>query len=206
MLPMLHPRQVILETLNQQGPLPLAEIARAARRSPLATRYHLGLLVAEGLLVADDVARRDCVGRPQTLYALAEDAHAHLPKQYVWLAAQLLEELTRARGEKETRARLRRLGRRLAESASPRRDARIEARLDRAVAFLSARDYAARWEKSDGDFVVWVCNCPYRQVARAQRAVCEMDRALIGELVQAPLKMSQCIAHQDAQCAFVVKK
>jgi predicted ArsR family transcriptional regulator len=206
MPPMSHPRQIILETLNRQGPLPLVEIARAARRSPLATRYHVGLLLAEGLLVADDVARRDGVGRPQTLYALAEDARARLPKQYAWFALELLAEITRAHGEKETRARLRRLGRRLAETAAFRRAARLETRLDRAVAFLSARDYAARWEKSDGDFALWVCNCPYDQVARAQRAVCEMDFALIGELTHASLKMTRCIAQRDAQCVFVIKK
>jgi predicted ArsR family transcriptional regulator len=119
---MSNPRRVILETLSQRGPLPLAEIARAARRSPLATRYHLRLLVDAGWIVANTVAHRASVGRPQVLYTLAEPAHAQLPKQYDSLAAQLLGEMIRACGEKETRALLRRAGRQLAETA-PMHDA-----------------------------------------------------------------------------------
>ena len=199
-------RQTILETLSQRGPLPLSEIARAARHSATATRYHLGLLIADGLVVANAVARRTSAGRPQALYTLADRAHAHLPKQYDALAAQLLAEIMRTRGEKETRALLCRAGRRLAEIAPPlRRGARIEARLNRAVDFLCARGYLAHREKSDDPAALCVCNCPYRQVTFAYRQVCEMDIALIGKLLDSPLKMTQCIADRDAQCVFVVK-
>ena len=199
-------RQIILETLSRRGALPLDEIARAARHSPMATRYHLGLLVDDGLVVAKGSARREIVGRPQVLYALAERAHAQLPKQYEALAEQLLEEIVRALGEKETRVLMRRVGRRLAETVPPlRRSARIETRLNRAADFLSARGYLARWEKSDDALTLCVCNCPYRGVALMHRQVCEMDIALIGALVDLPIRMSRCIANQDAQCAFVVK-
>jgi predicted ArsR family transcriptional regulator len=203
---MLDTRRVILETLSQHGALPIDEIARAAHRATMATRYHLGLLIREGLVVANAAARNAGVGRPQTLYALADRAHAHLPKQYDALAAQLLEEIIQALGEKETRARLRRAGRRLADAAPPlRRGARLETRLNRTASFLSARGYLARWEKSDGEFALRICNCPYRQVALAHRQVCEMDRALLGGLAGLPLKMTHCIAHQDSQCVFSVK-
>ncbi len=199
-------RQTILETLSQRGALPLDELARVARRSPMATRYHLGLLVDDGLVAANDVAHRAVVGRPQTLYALADRAHARLPKQYDTLAAQLLAEIMRASGEKETRALLRRAGRRLAETAPPlRRGARFDARLNRAIDFLSARGYLAHAEKSDSTTTLHICNCPYRQVTLMYRQVCDMDIALIGGLLESPLKMTQCLAARDAQCVFVVK-
>ncbi|MEW5719703.1 MAG: hypothetical protein AB1817_13815 [Chloroflexota bacterium] len=203
---MSHIRQTLLETLSRRGPLPLDELARVARRSPMATRYHLGLLVQEGLVAANNVAHRAVVGRPQTLYALADRAHAHLPKQYDMLAAQLLAEIMRASGERATRALLRRAGRRLAETApSLRRDARLEARLNRAVDFLSARGYLAHAEKIGGTATLHICNCPYRQVTLAYRQVCDMDIALIGGLMKSPLKIIQCLAARDAQCVFVVK-
>jgi predicted ArsR family transcriptional regulator len=206
MPPMSRTRQIILETLNHRGPLPLGEIARAARHSPMATRYHLGLLVDAGLVTANDQARREIVGRPQVLYALTERAHMQLPKRYDALAEQLLEELAGTLGEKETRALLRRAGRRLAEAApSLRRGTRIETRAQRAADFLSARGYSARWGKSDGALTMWVSNCPYRGVALAHRQVCEMDIALIGTLVDSQIRMTRCLATQDAQCAFVVK-
>jgi predicted ArsR family transcriptional regulator len=199
-------RQDILETLNRRGRGTLDEIARAARHSILVTRYHLGVLVAQGLVVANAVTRRATVGRPQTLYALADDAHTHLPKRYDALAAQLLDEITASFGRKEARALIRRAGRRLAADAPPlRRRAGLPARLNRAADFLSARGYSAGWDRSNSEWVLWVCNCPYRQVALTQREVCELDLALLGELVQLPLRMTQSIAKQDLKCVFVVK-
>jgi predicted ArsR family transcriptional regulator len=199
-------RQTILETLSRRGPLPLDEIARATRHSTLATRYHLGLLVTRGLVAANAVAHRALIGRPQTLYALADRAHAHLPKQYDTLAEQLLGEIVRASGEKETRALLRRAGRRLAETAPPlRRGARGDARLNRAVEFLCARGYLAHVEKLGDTAMLHICNCPYHRIALAYRQVCDMDIALIGGLLESPPKMIQCLAARDAQCVFVVK-
>jgi len=199
-------RRIILEMLGQRGPLPIAEIARAARHSPMAMRYHLALLMDEGLVIAKDVERRATVGRPQVLYALADRAHEHLPKQYPWLAEQLLDEISKSLGAKEKRALLRRVGRRLAASAPAlRRGARMESRLERAVIFLSERGYMARWEKSDSEFVLHVCNCPYRQVALIHREVCEMDIAMVSGLLDSPMKMTGCIATRDTQCSFVVK-
>lgn len=203
---MSNPRQVILETLNQRGPLPISELARAARHSPLAMRYHLALLIEEALVVADQVDRRANVGRPQMLYALADRAHEHLPKQYNWLAEQLLEEIGDSLGTKEKRALLRRAGKRLAAAAPPlRRGARVETRLERAADFLTERGYMAQWEKTDGAYALRICNCPYRQVALAHREVCDMDVAMIGGLMETPIRMSGCIANQAGKCSFVVK-
>ena len=200
-------RQTVIETLSQQGPLPVEEIARAARVSTMALRYHLTLLARDGLIVQRDVARRGSVGRPQMMYALVEDAREHLPKKYHALAAQLLDEATQTLGAKETRAMLRRAGRHAATAAPPlRRGAGTQARLNRATKFLSERGYMARWEKSNGDLLLNVCNCPYRQVAQEHREVCDMDVAMIGALMDAPFKMTRCIARDDGRCQFVVSK
>ncbi len=200
-------RQIVIETLSQQGPLPVEEIARAAHVSTMAMRYHLTLLAREGLIVQRDAVRRGSVGRPQMIYVLAEDAREHLPKKYNTLAAQLLNEVSQTLGAKETRAMLRRAGRHTATTAPPlHRGAGTQARLNRATKFLSERGYMARWEKSNGDLLLNVCNCPYRQVAQQHREVCDMDVALIGTLMDAPFKMTRCIARDDGQCQFVVSK
>lgn len=202
---MSNTRQVILETLSQRGSLPIDELARATRHSAMATRYHLTLLIDEGLVAADQVDHQANVGRPQVLYALADRAHEHLPKQYNWLAEQLLEEIGESLGAKEKRALLRRAGKRIATNAHAlRRGARVETRLDRAADFLTERGYMARWEKTDDEYAMHICNCPYRQVALQHREVCDMDIAMIGVLVDSPLKMTCCIANKDGRCSFIV--
>ena len=200
-------RQTILETLSQSGPLPVAALARAARLSPIALRYHLTLLAREGLIVRHDVKHRGSVGRPQGRYALAEPAHERLPKQYNALAAQLLDQVAETLGAQQARAMLRRAGRRAAAAApAPRPGASSESRMKRATQFLSQRGYMARWEKSNGDLRLSVCNCPFRQVALEHREICEIDIAMIGALLDAPARMTHCIANQDGQCQFVVSK
>jgi len=199
--------QVVIETLSQSGALPVQAIARAVHLSTLAMRYHLGLLARQGLIVQQDVEHHGTVGRPQIVYALADPAREQLPKKYHALAAQLLDEITDSLGAKETRTMLRRAGRRIAASAPPLRPgAGMAARVKRTVKFLSQRGYMARWEKSNGDLWLNVCNCPYRQVAQKHREVCDMDIAMIGALLDTPLKMTRCIAQQDGQCQFVVPK
>lgn len=199
-------RRTILEILSQRGPLPIDDIARLTHRSVMTTRYHLGLLIHDGTILTRPLSRPATVGRPQMLYALADRAHNQLPKQYDTLALNLLDEVMRVLGEKEERALLRRVGKRLANSAPPlRRAARLETRLKRATNFLNQRGYLADWQRTNGEYTLNICNCPYRQVVLTHRHVCNMDIALVGELLNVPMKMSHCIAHQDSKCVFVVK-
>lgn len=201
-----HPRSIILQMLSQRGPLTLEQLARAVQRSPLATRYHLDVLIAQGIVAPSHVAHRARVGRPQTLYALTPRAYAYLPQQYAWLAQQLLEELARAYGERELRAAFQRIGRRLADMASfPYPTTRLHTRVKRTVNFLCARGYAARAEHANDGWMITVHHCPYQHIARATRAVCELDLALLDALVQVPFKMTRCIARQDAACVFVLQ-
>ena len=200
-------RQIILETLNQRGSMGVAEIAQVTHLSKMAARYHLGLLARESLIVQKEIAHHGGVGRPQVLYALADPAHEHMPKQYNLLAGELLDEIADALGLKETRALLRRAGKRIAGTAPTRRTcAGIESRVKRAAKFLAAHGYMADYAKESDDLSLVVCNCPYRQVALAHREVCEMDMAMVAALLDTTTKMTRCIAHHDTQCRFVLPK
>ncbi|MDE3090033.1 MAG: ArsR family transcriptional regulator, partial [Chloroflexota bacterium] len=127
-------RQAVIEMLSQSGPLPVAEIASAARVSTMALRYHLALLAREGLIVQKETLHRGNVGRPLRVYALADRAHERLPKNYNALTAQLLDEVTDTLGAKDARAMLRRAGRHVATAAPPLRSgAGIGTRMNRAT-------------------------------------------------------------------------
>jgi predicted ArsR family transcriptional regulator len=200
-------RQTVIETLSQSGPLPVAALATAAQLSPIAIRYHLGLLVRDGLIVQQRAAARGKVGRPPALYALADRGQERLPKKYHTLAVELLDEISDSLGAKEARSMLRRAGRHAASAAPALRvGAGVEARLNRATRFLTERGYMARWEKSKDYFLLNVCNCPYHEVAREHREVCDMDVALVGALLDAPAKMTRCMASRGGQCQFVVPR
>jgi predicted ArsR family transcriptional regulator len=196
-------RQSILELLSKRGPLALQEIAKAVERSPLATRYHIGLLIDGGLIGESTVEHAGSVGRPQLLYSVAQCAAEQFPKKYDALAGELLAEVTRALGNEATTALLRRMGRRQARLALPiKPNARIETRLNRATRFLCERGYLAHWDASDDQFLLSICNCPYQSVVKTQRRVCEMDVAMIGALMATPPRVADCIADRSARCVF----
>ncbi len=199
-------RQTVLETLGQRGPLNVQELARATHLSIMATRYHLGLLARERLIAPEEIVHCGRVGRPQIVYTLTDEAHARLPQQYEWLAAQLIAEIAQALGGKETRALLRRAGRRIAggmHAAAP--GGAIQTRLRRTAKLLSARGYMARVDNAtETAGALVVCNCPFRSVASEHRELCELDRALVIALLDAPAQMTRCLANADDQCRFDV--
>ncbi len=196
-------RQVVIETLRKQGPLPIDEIARAAGVSAMALRYHLGLLEEQGLVECKEGA--PCgVGRPAALYALADCACEYLPKQYDWLAQNLLAELAGTLGEKDGRQFLRKVGRQAAQRAALPRDASPRKRVERAARFMNQRGYMVAWKELDDAFVLNICNCPYNQVAHQHPELCEMDSAMIGALVDAPVKMTCCMQSASRACEFQI--
>ncbi len=199
-------RQVILETLSQQSPLGIEDIAQATRLSKMAARYHMGLLERTGLVVARGEESRCSVGRPAKRYGLSEQAHDLLPKQYGAFASLLVDEITRTLGSRKAREILRKAGRRAAAAAPPLdRAAGTSMRLKHTVRFLSPRGYRASWERSGDRYELVVHDCPYRQVALAQPFVCDFDRALIGALLRTPFTVTACIAAEAPECHFVIE-
>ncbi len=178
-------RQAIIEILNARGPLPLGDVARAVHLSNLAARYHLGLLMRDGLVLAQPAGVGGRVGRPRMLYRLAEPARERLPKQYDRLAVTLLDEIVETWGTGVSVQLLRRVGRRVAVEALPLRGGlALTARIARAAKFLSERGYMPSVE---GD-QLRVRNCPFRAVAREHPEVCELDIALVSALLHVPVK------------------
>ncbi|MBI3537443.1 MAG: winged helix-turn-helix transcriptional regulator [Chloroflexi bacterium] len=199
-------RQVVLETLRKQGPLPIDDLAHAAKLSAMAMRYHLGLLEEQGLIVCEQGAPSG-VGRPAGQYALADCACAQLPKQYDWLSENLLNEIDATLGKAETRAFLRKTGKIAAESAPAlRKDASSRARVERAAKFLSQRGYMATWQEAEDGFALSICNCPYGTLARQHPELCEMDSAMLGALMDAPVKMTCCMMSESNVCEFKISK
>lgn len=204
-------RETILETLNARGALPVVEIADAAGLSKTAARYHLRLLEGEGMVARGAVAPGGTVGRPELLYALAEVGHEHLPKRYDLLARQLLDEIAGTLGESNTRALLRRIGRRMATSAPERSGGRpdlpgIRTRLHRAARFLDGRGYVTQVTSEDAVFALAVLSCPYRRVAQDHPEVCEIDAALLNALLHLPSADMRHVRDADGACRFEIAR
>lgn len=198
-------RQSILALVSRRGSLSADAVAHAIGLSKVATRYHLRLLAQDGLVAAHSAEPARRVGRPETLYSIAEEGYDCLPCQSNRLAEHLLDALVDSLGDQPTRALLRRAGRdQASEAPHLKQGASPDARITRAVRFLNRRGYACRAVRQQGSIRLVIATCPYRHLAQSHAQVCEMDVELIRVLLDLPARFSRGPASSPGQCQFLI--
>lgn len=198
-------RQKILELLKERGQATVKEIAETVGLTQMAVRHHLNALSGENLVITTSVRRVKQPGRPQQLYTLTEAASQLFPEDYHQLASYLLDEVEATFGTQGLDELLHRIANRMAgEAPSPHPNQSPERRLDQLVQFLGAKGFAARWTKEDDDHLIWVLACPYRQIARAHKQICHLDRQIIKDMLQVTPVRLTCMADGDARCTYNV--
>src|SRR3972149_5734435 len=84
-------REMILRTLKAQGKCTVKGLAASAGVSPVSVRHHLSGLLAEDLVVAEEVKHGG--GRPYHEFSLTEKAIELYPGRYFRLTNRLLDEI-----------------------------------------------------------------------------------------------------------------
>ena len=190
-------RQKILDFLKRNRTVSSREIARALRMTPANARHHLGLLTADGRVEVIS-QRQGGRGRPEKVYRLAGTL---VGDNLSALADALLAEA----GQK---VKMEALGKRMAGesvlSGQP-----LMRRLVSTVERLNAIHYQARWEAGAEGPRVILGHCPYAAVIERHPELCQMDAALLGELLggtaQQVAKLEKG-AGGMAFCVFVLSK
>jgi predicted ArsR family transcriptional regulator len=115
---------------------------------------------------------------------LTEEASDFFPKRYERLIDLMFEEMRSRLSQEEIEEMMECIGKRMVGGVTVPDDADFEERVVIAVDFMDERGYMSHWEKTeDGDYLVHVVNCPYESVARRHGEVCQIDRALLTELL-----------------------
>ena len=90
--------RTVLETLKQQGDMPVTEIASRTGGSYMGVKVHCEELTKAGYLVRTRVPRKE-VGRPEIFYSLSAKADALFPQAGMAFTLELLEHVRRSYGE-----------------------------------------------------------------------------------------------------------
>ncbi len=199
-------RQRILEILKERGTATVAEFGRELGMAPVSVRHHLDILQADGLIHSPGVHRKGRVGRPQQVYALTPAASRYFPNNFRGLTDGMLDELKITLQPAQMVRMLQNIATREAAgfpSLPP--EASLEERLGKIAEFLSQRGYLARWEKKDGHYLLHTLNCPYAGVAEEHRELCELDQALVNQLLGVKARRLSRMAEGDNRCSFVVE-
>jgi predicted ArsR family transcriptional regulator len=187
-------RQKILDYLKRNRTVSSREIARALRMTPANARHHLGILASDGRVEVIN-QRQVGRGRPEKVYQLAGTLAGDN------LSALVDALLTEAGKKVEIEA----LGKRIAgESDSANQP--LMRRLVTTVKRLNEMHYQARWEAgAEGPRVV-LGHCPYAGVIERHPELCQMDAALLSELLGGQVRQTAKLeigAGDLPYCAFV---
>jgi predicted ArsR family transcriptional regulator len=204
------PRAEVLRFIQRQGSASIKDLEGALGVTTTAVREQVAHLLHEGFLQATRV--RGDIGRPYYVYSLTAKAQDLFPKDYATLAVLLLEETLALYGTDGVRMILNRVSRRLADKfAGQTHGEDLSQKLVGLVAALGDAGMEVAMlpiAEHDGDFVLKTHTCPYFDIARSHREVCEMEQEMMAELLGpgVDVKLGDCIIDGKHACEFHVMR
>jgi DeoR family suf operon transcriptional repressor len=201
------PRAETLRTIQRLGSASIKELEAALGVTTTAVREQLAHLLREDFIQATRV--RGEVGRPYYVYSLTAKAHELFPKDYAALAMLLLEETRELHGPEGLRRLLNRVSRRMSDKLGGHAEGKelsqklmgLVGALGDAGMEVSMLPVAEGHGASEGAFVLKSHSCPYFEVAKSHREICEMEADMLGDLLGAGVEVKVGNRIVDGQCA-----
>jgi predicted ArsR family transcriptional regulator len=189
-------RQKVLAYFAKSRTASTREVARALKMSPATVRHHLRVLASDGRLELTSVRGRGGKGRPEKVYSLPRAA---LGDNLAALSDALL---TRSGTELRMEALAQHL---VGESNFANHP--LAKRLNLTTNKLNQMNYHARWEAgAEGPRIVF-SHCPYAAIIEKHPELCQMDQAILTELVGQPAKQIFRTGKEGSSvCVFVLGK
>jgi len=202
-------RKQILQILKEHEGATVAELAEQLAMAPVSVRHHLDILQGDNLIRVQRVERKGCVGRPQQVYVLTNEASGYFPNNFAALAGNLARQLKIVLPADQVQCAFRAMAHEIAEELQKDElaDQPLEIRLARVTSFLNERGYLAHWEPMAGDdgYLLHKCNCPYAGVSTEHNELCLMDQTLIDELMGQPCRRTQSMVENAHCCTYQIQ-
>ena len=191
---MITARHKVLAYLNKTRTASAREISRALKMPAPNVRHHLRVLASDGRLEVASVRGRDGRGRPEKVYSLPR---AVLGDNLSALAEALLTEAGSG-------VRMETLAKHLAGQSSFTSQS-LARRLNLIVEKLNQMNYHARWEAGSAGPRIVLGHCPYAALIEKHPELCQMDKALLHELMGQPAEQIFKIGKDESSvCVFVM--
>lgn len=191
----------VLDVLLRQGSMTVKDIQDALDMSSTAIRQHLTRLLGEGLVTSHEERRG--VGRPVKVYTLTNRARALTGCHCDYLAVTLLEEMVLLEGPEKMRVLLERVSRRLANLYEQEvSGSALFERVQELARALDRRGIVADVAVEEGAIVLHEYTCPYHGLAQDYRDICEMEKAMMSQVLGQPVTLRYCMMDGHQGCAF----
>lgn len=195
----------ILEYMQRNGSATIKEVEQLLGITTTAVRQHLTTLQAEGYIVRKAVHAG--VGRPHHTYTITERVHDLFACHCDDLALTLLEEVFALEGKEQTNLLLGRVSQRLANRySSSVRSGILQERVEELATALHHRGVLTSVNNHDEDIIILhTYNCPYRELAQEHREICEMDKAMVRQVLGSDVSLTNCMMDGHRSCSFEVR-
>lgn len=213
----------LVALLRSRGAMGIAELAAGMSVTATAVRQRLTRLMAQGLierglaqrglshdgnaaLGSEAEGTKVSRGRPSHVYSLTEKARRQASSNFADLAIVLWDEIRAVKDLEVRRGLLQRMAGAMARmyaeqiegvTAGQRMESLKKLFAERGVPFKVEPPSVA------GSLpVLTAVECPYPELAERDRGICALERMLFSELLQSPVRLSQCRLEGHDCCQF----
>jgi len=196
----------IIEYMQRNGSATIKDLEQLLGITTTAVRQHLNTLQGEGYI--ERKAVHAGVGRPHHTYAATTKAQEFFACHCDDLALTLLEEVFALAGKEQTSRLLTRVSNRLANKYehSVRSNLLVERVGELAGALYQRGVLTDVQAHDDNTFTLHTYNCPYHELAQDHREICEMDEAMLRQVLGSDVNLTNCMMDGHQGCSFVVSQ
>lgn len=191
----------LLDLLRKDGPLGVAQLAKAMQVTATAVRQRLTRLLRQGDI--ERFAERAGRGRPVHRYGLTQKGRRRAGANFADLAIALWAEIREIKDPEVRRGLLQRISRRLATLyAGEIHGSTLEEKMASLAELFRERQIPFEVQGTPELPILHATACPYPELAEQDRTVCSMERIMFSELVGENLRLSNCRLDGHNCCTF----
>jgi DeoR family transcriptional regulator, suf operon transcriptional repressor len=197
------PAGELLTALQRRGQATVKDLEDVMGVTATAVRQQLAVLLAEGFIDAraENIGR----GRPKHIYTLNVKGRALFPHHYDEFTNSLLREILLTEGPQKVQDLLARLSKRMADQYAQQIDSAIPAeRMLELTELLNAKGIMAEVQLEADGIVFREYTCPYYELAREYRAICDMEQGMIAQVINQPVELIACSLDGHHGCKFKI--
>jgi predicted ArsR family transcriptional regulator len=176
----------------------ITALADALQLTDNAVRMHIAALHRDGI-VEQVGTERNTGGKPARLYGLTRQGEELFPKAYAFVLGALVEEIVRTQGRERAITLLRTVGAQVAAAARP--GTNPKQRLEAAAGIFRRLGTDVEITNTADGWRLQGYGCPLSAVTSGHAEVCQLGKALVEEVVGAPVTEC-CQRGEQPRCAF----
>jgi predicted ArsR family transcriptional regulator len=198
------PAGEVLTFLQRKGTATVKELEAALGVTATAVRQQIAGLLADGYIQQE--IERAGRGRPKHVYSLTPKGRALFPHHYDEFTNSLLREILVSEGPQKVQELLGRMSRRLAEQYERQLVGLPPTeRAAKLTELLNAKGILAEVTFQPDGIVFYEYTCPYYELARVHRAICDMEEEMLAYAVKQPVELVACTLDGHHGCQFKIE-